>query len=40
MMSQLSYFHLGHVTVKDAEPHVTTVYTLVEVREGGREGGS
>ena len=31
MMSHLSYFHLGHVTVKDTEPHITAVYGLVEV---------
>ena len=30
-MSQLSYFHLGHLTIKDSEPHITAIYTLLEV---------
>lgn len=32
VMSQLSYFHLGHLTIKDSEPHITALYTLVEVQ--------
>lgn len=32
MMSQLSFHHLGHVTVKDVEPHITAIYSLVEVK--------
>lgn len=32
VMSQLSYFHLGHLTIKDSEPHITSLYTLVEVQ--------
>ncbi len=32
MTTQLSYFHLGHVTVKDTELHITTLYTTLEVR--------
>ncbi len=31
MMSQLSYFHLGHLTVKDTEHNITIIYGLVEV---------
>ena len=34
VMSQLSYFHLGHLTIKDSEPHITALYTLVEVHLG------
>ncbi|XP_064395493.1 arf-GAP with coiled-coil, ANK repeat and PH domain-containing protein 2-like [Halichondria panicea] len=30
MTTQLSYFHLGHVTVKDTELHITTLYTTLE----------
>lgn len=31
MISQLSFFHLGHVTMKDAEPDINEVYSLLEV---------
>ena len=31
MISQLSFFHLGHVTMKDAEPDINEVYGLLEV---------
>jgi len=30
MTSQLSYFHLGHITVKDAEPHINELYGVLE----------
>lgn len=33
MTSQLSYFHLGHITVKDAEPHINELYGVLEVRQ-------
>lgn len=31
MTYQLSFFHLGIVTVKDTEPHITGLYSLLEV---------
>ena len=31
MTTQLSYFHLGHITVKDTEQHITALYTILEV---------
>lgn len=34
MTSQLSYFHLGHITVKDAEPHINELYGVLEVGGG------
>jgi len=34
MTSQLSYFHLGHITVKDAEPHINELYGVLEVGSG------
>lgn len=38
MTSQLSYFHISHVTVKDMEPHLATMFKTLEVScgEGGR----
>eukprot|EP00731_Ephydatia_muelleri_P037668 Em0531g12a len=31
MTSQLSYFHISHVTVKDMEPHLATMFKTLEI---------
>ena len=30
MTSQLSYFHLGQITVDDARPYMESTYTIME----------
>ncbi len=32
MTTQLSYFHLGQITVKDTETHITSLYTTLEAQ--------
>ena len=34
MTSQLSYFHLGQVTVADVRPYMDNTYTIMEVSSG------
>ena len=34
MTSQLSYFHLGQVTVADVHPYMDSTYTIMEVSGG------
>ena len=31
MTSQLSYFHLGGIMLRDAEPHINGLYAVLEV---------